>query len=232
MDPLLNILIVENTVKDLSVLSQWVLSKKNLKLIAGMTKAHALNRFLAKDGIDVLFIDIDHPLLDELLESEVSLKGISLVLTSDNPNNALRAFDCGATDFLLKPFNEERFNKSIRKIKAMGVREHNSYVSTVKICVRSNMKDRLVAVDDILWIEAMGDYVKIITPKEKIIVLTTMKTIGRQLPNNQFLRTHRSYIVNLKKVNNIGISNLEINNTELPFSRNQKKLENLLAIEI
>lgn len=232
MNLVLKVLVVEKAAEDLNSVSSLVLNHKNLVLTAGVTRPSSLNKFLTRQKIDVVIIDIEHPLLDELINSDSLLKGTSLILTSVDTNNALLAFDFGATDFLVKPLGKERFNKAIRKVIKLRSRVQNSYSSTVKICVRSEMKDRLIAVDNILWIEALGDYVKIVTTTEKIIVLTTMKSIGLLLPSEQFLRTHRSYIVNLKKVNNIGVSILDIGEKEIPLSRNQKKLQELLAIEI
>jgi DNA-binding LytR/AlgR family response regulator len=82
---------------------------------------------------------------------------------------------------------------------------------------------------EIKWVEALGDYIKIITDKEKVIVLSTLKSISDKLPNDRFLRIHRSYIVNLNKVEKFGCTSVEIDEHQIPMSRKQKpKLEFLL----
>ncbi|MGB5171283.1 MAG: LytTR family DNA-binding domain-containing protein [Eudoraea sp.] len=231
MYPKLNVLVVERSAKELQLINQLILNNRHLNLVASLTKAKSLNPFILRKQIDLIIIDIEHPLLDELQLSESILERISIILTSKDSGYALKAFDYGAIHFLLKPLDKERFNRAIYKALTL-VNEHKTYASLKQIYVRSDLKDRLVTIDDILWIEAMGDYVRIITKKEKIIVLSTLKAIGQLLPTDQFLRTHRSYIVNLKKVDNIGISQVEIEHHKLPMSRNQKRLEELLAIDL
>ena len=227
-DFVLNTLIIEKPSKDFQLLSRWVINHKNLNLVVGLNKAKDLNKFLLRNAIDLILIDVQHPLLEELILSESALKNISVIMTSEDPGYALKAFDYGAIHFLLKPVDKQRFTRAIHKALLLSVDNSKTYTSLKQIYVRSDLKDRLVNVADILWIEAMGDYVRIITKKEKIIVLSTMKAIEQLLPSDQFLRTHRSYIINLKKVDNIGVSQVEIGDQELPMSRNRKRLQELL----
>ncbi len=97
------------------------------------------------------------------------------------------------------------------------------------LMVRSNLKNKKINIKEIKWVEALGDYVKIITDNEKVIALSTMKSISDKLPNDRFLRIHRSYIVNLNKVEKFGCTSVEIDEHQIPMSRKQKpKLEFLL----
>ena len=94
------------------------------------------------------------------------------------------------------------------------------------------MKNRKINIKEIKWVEALGDYIKIITENENLIVLSSMKSISDKLPNDRFLRIHRSYIVNLNKVEKFGCTSVEIDQHQLPMSRKQKpKLELLLEKE-
>ncbi|MBT8294172.1 MAG: LytTR family transcriptional regulator, partial [Eudoraea sp.] len=86
-----------------------------------------------------------------------------------------------------------------------------------------------INIKEIKWVEALCDYIKIITENENLIVLSTMKSISDKLPSDRFLRIHRSYIVNLNKVEKFGCTSVEIDQHQLPMSRKQKpKLELLL----
>ncbi|MGB5271602.1 MAG: LytTR family DNA-binding domain-containing protein, partial [Eudoraea sp.] len=97
------------------------------------------------------------------------------------------------------------------------------------LMVRSHLKNKKVSLREIKWVEAFGDYVKIITDKEKVIALSTMKSISDKLPNDRFLRIHRSYIVNLNKIEKFGCTSVEIDEHQIPMSRKQKpKLEFIL----
>jgi DNA-binding LytR/AlgR family response regulator len=91
------------------------------------------------------------------------------------------------------------------------------------------MENKKIYIEDIKWVEALGDYVQVITDKEKMIVHSTMKSISNKLPNDRFLRIHRSYIVNLKKVEKFGCTSVEVDHHQIPMSRKQKtKLEFLI----
>ena len=95
--------------------------------------------------------------------------------------------------------------------------------------MRSNMNNRKLNIREIQWVEALGDYVKIITENETLVVLSSMKSISDKLPNDRFLRIHRSYIVNLNKIEKFGCTSVEVGQYQLPMSRKQiAKLELLL----
>jgi DNA-binding LytR/AlgR family response regulator len=155
---------------------------------------------------------------------------IEVIIISGNSNYALKAFDYGVTDFLLKPLNIDRFNNAIVKVVKKQYMKGNKIEDDPDfLMVRSNMKNKSINTKEIKWVEALGDYIQIITEKEKVIALSTMKSISDKLPNDKFLRIHRSYIVNLNKVEKFGCTTVEINEHQIPMSRKQKpKLEFLL----
>ena len=90
------------------------------------------------------------------------------------------------------------------------------------IFVKSNLKKRKVYIKDIKWIEALGDYVKLVTEETSLVVLSTMKSFEKELPENKFLRIHKSYIVNLDKIDRFNSKNVEVGAYEIPLSRNKK----------
>ena len=91
------------------------------------------------------------------------------------------------------------------------------------LVVRCNLKNEKVTIDTILWIEAMGDYVRIVTHKKKLVILSSMKEFLRRLPSKQFIRTHKSFIVNLDKVQYFKSTSVEIDGQSIPLSRSRKK---------
>ena len=95
--------------------------------------------------------------------------------------------------------------------------------------LKSNLKKRKVYTKDIKWIEALGDYVKVVTSKSNIIVLSSMRSFEKKLPTNKFLRIHKSYIINLDRIENLSSKAVEIESTLIPVSRNRKvELEKML----
>ena len=87
--------------------------------------------------------------------------------------------------------------------------------------LKSNLKKRKVYTKDIKWVEALGDYVKVITSKSNIIVLSSLRNFEKKLPTNKFLRIHKSYIINLDKIDNITSKTVEIESSLIPISRNK-----------
>lgn len=227
-DSPLNTLVVENSKVHCKIIARMVQNHDDLNLVTGCSNAIDANRIIKNNKIDLILLDIEMPFIDgfDLLES-LDQK-IQVIIISGNSNNALKAFDYGVTDFLLKPLNIDRFDHAVRKVLSNNRRnvvEEDKETFTV----RSNLKNKQLNIKEVKWIEALGDYIKIITDKEKVIALSTMKSISDKLPNDRFLRIHRSYIVNLNKVDKFDCTSVEIDKHQIPMSRKQKpKLEFLL----
>ena len=146
-----------------------------------------------------------------------------IIFITGKTEYALKAFDYDATDFLHKPITPERFKTAVSK--ALDYHKLKSEATPEDyIFVKSNLKKFKIAVNDIFWIEALGDYVKIVTNNEPVIVLSTMKAFSEKLTAYSFLRTHKSYIVNLNKISGFDSKTLKINNESLPLSRTKKAM--------
>ncbi|MGB5781150.1 MAG: LytTR family DNA-binding domain-containing protein [Eudoraea sp.] len=227
-DSHLKTLVVENSKVHCKIVARMVKNHDDLNLVAVCSNAIDANRIIKNHKIDLILLDIEMPFINgfDLLES-LDQK-IQVIIISGNSHNALKAFDYGVRDFLLKPLNIDRFYNAIRKVltnnKRNEIQEDKEF-----LMVRSHLKNKKVSLREIKWVEAFGDYVKIITDKEKVIALSTMKSISDKLPNDRFLRIHRSYIVNLKKVEKFGCTSVEVDQHQIPMSRKQKtKLEFLI----
>jgi len=227
-DSPLKTLVVENSKVYCKIIARMVKNHDDLNLVAACSNAIDANRIIKNHKIDLILLDIEMPFINgfDLLESLD--QEIQVIIISGNSHNALKAFDYGVRDFLLKPLNIDRFDNAIRKVltnnKLDEIEEDKEF-----LMVRSHLKNKKVSLKEIKWVEAFGDYVKIITDKEKVIALSTMKSISDKLPNDRFLRIHRSYIVNLNKIEKFGCTSVEIDEHQIPMSRKQKpKLEFIL----
>jgi len=229
-DSPLNTLIVENSKVHCKIIARMVRNHDDLNLVAASSNAIDANRIIKNHKIDLLLLDIEMPFIDGFHLLESLDQKIEVIIISGNSNNALKAFDYGVTDFLLKPLNIDRFDNAIMKVLKKHYNKGNKIEEDLDfLMVRSNMKNKRINIKEIKWVEALGDYIKIITDKEEVIALSTMKSISDKLPNDKFLRIHRSYIVNLNKVEKFGCTTVEIDEHQIPLSRKQKpKLEFLL----
>ena len=226
----LRTLVVENSKVQCNIIARLVRNHDHLNLVATSSNAIEANRIIKNHKIDLILLDIEMPFIDGFSLMESMDQKIEVIIISGNSDYALKAFDYDVTDFLLKPLKYDRFNNAILKVLKKQSYKGNIIEEDVEfLIVRSNMKKKSINIKEIKWVEALGDYIKIITDKEKVTALSTMKLISDKLPNDRFLRIHRSYIVNLNKVEKFGCTTVEIDEHQIPMSRKQKpKLEFLL----
>ncbi|UCD60762.1 MAG: response regulator transcription factor [Flavobacteriaceae bacterium] len=228
-DKYLNTLVIENSKVQRTVICQLVRNHDYLILSEACSNAIDASRIIKNNRIDLILLDIEMPYINgfDLLASLDN--NIQVMIITANPNHALKAFDYGVTDYLLKPVKTDRFYQGVKKVLTNYSIARESFEEGEYLWVRSNLKKRKLNIKEIKWIEALGDYVKIITDSENLIVLSSMKSISDKLPKDRFLRIHRSYIVNLNKVEKFGCTSVEVGQYQLPMSRKQKtKLELLL----
>ena len=163
---------------------------------------------------ELLFLDIQMPEINgfEFLER---LEDIPLVIFSTAYDQyAIKAFEINAVDYLLKPFDQERFDKAlnrarealeqpsfeVKKIKNLIQHFQSNKQYRDKLLIKQGRKIKMVSVHDIDWIEAKGDYVNIHTKDKTYLILQTLKHLEKELDPNQFVRIHRSSIINLDAI--------------------------------
>lgn len=196
----------------------------NLKLVAEYNNAIETKNGLLDVEVDLIFLDIEMPILSgfDLLDDLPNKPQI--IFVTGKTKYAFKAFDYDAVDYIHKPVNKERFNNAVMKainlfqLKTNGVPLEDENF----IFVKSNLKNRKVFLNKLKYIEALGDYVKFVTEKDTFVVLATMKSFEKELPNDKFLRIHKSYIVNLEKVERYNSKNIEIDKQQIPLSRHKK----------
>ena len=195
----------------------------NLKLMAEFSDAVNASGFLNYNEIDFAIISSDLPIYDGFEFSDQLKQKIEIVMLTKNPQDAIKAFEEGFVDCLQKPVSYERFKKTADKlVKRIAPVNLSEKKEDYFIHFKCNLKSEKVLVNNIKWIEAMGDYVKIVTQNKNYVVLSSMKAFISRLPENQFMRIHKSYIINIKKVINHNNNNIFMDGKLLPLSRNQK----------
>ncbi|HLW30784.1 MAG TPA: LytTR family DNA-binding domain-containing protein [Aequorivita sp.] len=195
----------------------------SLELVGEYKNAVEAKMGLSTLDIDLIFLDIEMPilsgfdLLDDLIEKP------QVIFITGKTKYAFRAFDYDAVDYLRKPIAKDRFLNAVHKaITNYKLKNEEGFDNEDFIFVKSNLKKRKVFLNDLRYIEALGDYVKLVTEHESLVVLSTMKAFEALLPSDRFLRIHKSYIVNLSKVQRYGSKTIELDKDKLPLSRNRK----------
>jgi DNA-binding LytR/AlgR family response regulator len=202
--------------------AQLVNKHPNLVLLAQYSNAIEANNGIKNSDIDLIFLDVEMPIINgfDLLESLENPPQV--ILITGKPDYALKAFDYDVTDYLYKPISSARFEASIKRALVRHEQSQNLGAEEEYIFVKSNLKKRKVILNDIKWVEALGDYIKVVTNEGNIVILSTMKSFEKQLPQDKFLRIHKSYIVNLEKVEKFNSKNIEVEGQQVPLSRNKK----------
>lgn len=198
-----------------------------LDLVAEWNNAIETKNGLLDTPVDLLFLDIEMPILtgfDLLDDLEHKPK---IIFVTGKTKYAFKAFDYDAIDYLRKPLKKERFyaavDKALISTGAGSVSTGQIVPEEEFIFVKSNLKKRKIYLNNLKYVEALGDYVKLIMDNsDPVIVLATMKSFEAQLPEDRFLRVHKSYIVNLQKVERFNSRNIEIESDQIPVSRHKK----------
>tara|TARA_B100000401_G_scaffold263671_1_gene179442 strand:- start:1137 stop:1826 length:690 start_codon:yes stop_codon:yes gene_type:complete len=181
-----------------------------------LNDALGLKEKLQKETVDVIFLDIELPELSGLDFIKAFENLPTIVLMSNMEKYAVDAFEFEVLDFLPKPIEYSRFLKTVNKLEKVFIPNNNTENDSVFFKV--NGKLQKIKLSHILFFESMSDYVKIITKEKTYVVLQTMTKLQKTLPNI-FIRCHRSYIINLEKVDALDDRVLEMEGHAVPVSR-------------
>jgi two-component system, LytTR family, response regulator len=217
----LNCLIVDDEPLSRDVIRDFVQDCLELNLIAVCNDALEAGEVVKNEKVDLLFLDINMPKLSGISFVK-SLKDPPLfILVTAYPEYAIEGFKVDAVDYLLKPVSFDRFRIAVnRVIERISVKE----VNEVKhIMVRANKKNYRINFDEILFLEARGDYVRFVTSGLSLMVHGTMKDFLEQLPENMFEKIHKSYVISLSKIIYIEGNRVKVGEYKLPVSLNYKE---------
>lgn len=227
----INVIIVDDEPLALDILETFISRVPELELAGKCNNAVEAGEVLDSRKVDVMFLDIQMPHITGI-EFLRSLEDPPLVVfTTAYANFAVEGFDLDALDYLLKPISFERFMKSVQKIKDHMAfqRDEEEDQSAEKdfFFVKADKKLMKINYSEISYIEGLKDYVIIWLETTRIITLQTMKSLEEKLDSKNFRRIHRSYIVNLNKINAVNGSMVEIEFKgqvrQLPVGKNYKE---------
>ncbi len=216
------VIVDDSTLQRLSIV-RLIDNHPSLNLVAEYNNAIEAKIGLADQKVDLIFLDIEMPILSgfDLLDDLEDKPQV--IFITGKTKYAFKAFDYDAVDYLRKPISKERFLNAVHKaITNFKLKNEDDFDEGEFIFVKSNLKKRKVFLNDLRYIEALGDYVKLVTEHDALVVLSTMKAFEALLPSDRFLRIHKSYIVNIEKVERYNSKVIELDNEQLPLSRNRK----------
>ena len=218
-------------------IKSYIERTENLELVANCRNAYEAQQVLEKQSVDLIFVDINMPDMNGLdfVRSLTSMHYI--VFTTAHAEFALEGFKLNAIDYLLKPFSYEEFMKASQKVMSLVdlVERCHAAESAIAqneaeeadkefISVKADYKTQLVKIADIVYLESAGEYVRLhIEDNTTITTLFRLKNMETTLPQDTFLRVHRSYIVNLKRISSYTKGRIFLENGEyIPLGENYK----------
>ena len=224
-------LVIDDELPAREILKKHITGVEALELCGICSNAIEAISFLKDNRVDLLFLDIQMP----------HLLGTNFIRTLKNPPKvifttayrkyAVEGFELDAVDFLLKPINFERFLKAVNKVLQINLQGNNEVATYSEnhtesappfLYFRANRKMVKVLFNEILYIEGLNDYIKIVTPSKNIITKHLLASLEEMLPPNEFVRTHKSFIVAINKIESFNADTVEIGKKEIPIGRSYK----------
>ncbi len=222
-------MILKTLVIDDEPLAQEIIKKfagdvKSLEIAGFCGDALEALEILNNQPIDLIFLDINMPKLSGI-EFLRTLKDPPIViLTTAYPDYAMDGYELNVTDYLIKPFSFIRFLKAVQKAEQQFTLKHKSEIESKpeSIFIKSNKKIHQVRFDEIIYIEGLGDYIKIYIEKSHLVTNISMKKMEELLPANDFYRIHKSFIVSLKKIISIEGNMVEVPGKKLTIGNSYR----------
>lgn len=227
----MNCIIIDDEATARAIISQLCSSLKSLQVLEEFSNAIQAIKFLNQNEIDLIFLDIHMPDFTGFDFIETLKNPPKIILTTSDANFAIQAFEYECiVDYLVKPIAPERFQKAIQKADSISntkvVESSNSdkEVATSGNDLYVNIARRLIKINipSIYLVEAKGDYILVKTEEKNYTVHSTLKKIEDKLPEDLFLKVHRSFIINIKKIIDIEDNSVLIKKDVIPVSRSNR----------
>ena len=226
---MINAIAIDDEPLALQLVTGYIEKTPGLNLLGKFDNPLDAMDFLAREGVDLIFIDIQMPDLSGLEFTRSMAKGPKVIFTTAYEKYALDGFKLDVIDYLLKPFSYEEFLKAVQKVQKLiklekGVPDQVD-ANNEFLFLKSDYKIKRINFNDILYIEGLKDYVKVYTQNsaKPVMSLTTMKLLESKLPEAKFMRVHRSFIVNLERIDTIERSRIVFGKTYIPVSDQYKE---------
>ena len=216
-------LIVDDEPPARDVLRRYINDIPALNLAGECGNAIQAFTFLQQHHIDLIFLDIRMPQLNGNDFLKTLKNPPSIIFTTAHPEYAIEGYDLDVVDYLLKPIPFDRFLKAVNKICDLNSRPSLSQPDEAKtesfVYFRSDRKMVKVMLNEIVFFESMKDYVKVVTTNGTLITKQSISSVEAMLPDKQFVRTHRSYIVSVRHIKSYTSELIELRDTEIPIGK-------------
>ena len=221
----LKCVVVDDEPLAITIMEGYLGKIPHVEVIGKFNSAIPVYEFFNNNKVDLLFLDVEMPNLTGIDFIKSLENPPKIVLTTANKNYAIEGFNLNITDYILKPISFDRLLKSVNRVYedlnstiiVESVNKKEDY-----IYLKENKKMVKVYFNNILYLESLKDYVKVVTSCKTVLTKQLLSYFESELDPNKFLRIHRSFIVALNKIDAYSLSGLDIGSTEIPIGRKYK----------
>lgn len=225
---MIKVIAIDDEPLALKLVTGYIEKTPGLKLVGKFDNPVDASEFLADVKVDLIFVDIQMPDLSGIEFTRLIEKGPKVIFTTAYEKYALEGYKLEIVDYLLKPFSYEEFLIAVRKAQNL-MRLENKSLSKVDVnneflFLKSDYKIKRINFNNILYIEGMKDYVKVYLQNSPgpVLSITSLKLLESKLPESKFMRVHRSFIVNLERIETIDRSRIVFGKEYIPVSDQYK----------
>lgn len=212
-------MIIDDEPLSRDILRRYMSEAGDLELVAECPGAAEANRILNQQPIDLIFLDIHMPGLSGISFARALISAPLIIFATAYPQYAVEGFELNAVDYLVKPFSFDRFRKSIHRARKRIQENSDTKKETPgKVVVRADKKIYALAFGQILFVESKGDYIQIHLEDSRLLVHSTLKNFLEGLPGEEFMRVHKSFLVNLGKIGYIEGNRVNLGDHSIPVS--------------
>ncbi|GAA0891317.1 LytTR family DNA-binding domain-containing protein [Fulvivirga kasyanovii] len=217
-------IIVDDEPLAIEVIESYINRLENIEIVAKCSNALKAFEILKKEPVDLIFLDIQMPKLTGLDFVKTLQNPPKVIITTAYRDYALEGYELNVVDYLLKPISFERFLKAVSRVYHTEMSPEATLTTDIEseeayIYLKADKKMVKVQLRDILYIESLKDYVRVKTSDKEVITHQKISYLEEKLPEECFLRIHRSFIVALKKIETYSATSIEVPGKELPIGR-------------
>ena len=211
-----NCIIVDDEPLSRELIGDYISDCQELNLLASFANALDARNYLQKEIVDLIFLDINMPRLSGIRLMKSLAQAPDVIFITAYAEYAVEGFELEAIDYLLKPIQQDRFLKAVNRFVAkVGEKE----VQLDFLMVKSDKKMFRIELNELLYVEAMGDYIRLVTVDKKLTVYDRLSSFLEKLPKDHFCQIHKSYLISLARIDYLEGKQVRIGNVLLPVSK-------------
>ena len=223
MNEVLKCVIVDDEPPAIRLVETFIKRLPMLELVYTTTKPLEALAYAERNACDLMFLDIQMQDLTGIQLSKILRADIKVIFTTAYPEFAVESYELNAVDYLLKPFEFERFYEAVKKVKASGAKEQEQSPDYVFIKTDNRNSFEKVKIDRIQYIEGLKNYVAIHCEDRKVITYSTLKAVKESLPDPLFVQIHKSFIVALAHIDRTSTHAVFVGEADLPIGQSYKE---------